>query len=559
MKNFLERATSLLERGLSVIPIKPRDKAPIYGVTHRTQNAEVVATWAAQFPNANVGVTADERTVILDADDAAALIAKTGPLDTYTVESSPGKAHYYFRRDGFTVRNLELGNLGSLRAENMYVVGAGSVHPKTGLPYRVINDVPLASMGQGLYRHLESLAEEATREINRVILQWDGKEKIGEGSRQYFLRSQAGKLWNGERTEEEMFAVLQELNQKFCDPPKSDGELSRLVTWVMQKEPNPPAIQVTLGGTLPNKEPEKWDALNRGVLLAQKIPPRTALLQDGDVAIFYERSVNQIFAWRGVGKTNFALGLGGALASGGRILNFQATRASRILYVDGELPAAQLQERVRDFIPDAYDENVLCISPELLGLTRAFNFFDQKDFDALRDVIERYHIEVVFLDSQSTVLSGDSLKAEFQEARQRRLLELRFMGVCVVELHHEGKSGQQRSTSKNDDILDVQMQLKKVADWEERDALTFEMVFPKIRHKRQGLQSGYEVTFEAGVWRAQASDIQKLAAEMLKGGASIRAVAKELGVDKGRVERVKRRLSRDKLAVLNQAVSVSGT
>ena len=67
------------------------------------------------------------------------------------------------------------------------------------------------------------------------------------------------------------------------------------------------------------------------------------------------------------------------------------------------------------------------------------------------------------------------------------------------------------------------------------------------------------MTFEAGVWRAQASDIQKLAAEMLKGGASIRAVAKELGVDKGRVERVKRRLSRDKLAVLNQAVSVSGT
>src|SRR2546430_2209325 len=175
MKNFLERATSLLERGLSVIPIKPRDKTPIYGVA------------------------------------------------------------------------------------------AGSVRPKTGLPYRVINDVPLASMGQGLYRHLESLAEEATREINRVILQWDGKEKIGEGSRQYFLRSQAGKLWNGERTEEEMFAVLQELNQKFCDPPKSDGELSRLVTWVMQKEPNPPAIQVTLGGTLPNKEPEKWDALNRGV------------------------------------------------------------------------------------------------------------------------------------------------------------------------------------------------------------------------------------------------------------------------------------------------------
>ena len=146
MKTFIERATPLLQRGLSVIPIKPRDKAPIYGVTSRTQDAEIVAAWAAQFPEANVGVASDERTVILDADDAAALIAKTGPLHTYTVESSPGKAHYYFRRDGFTVRNLELGNLGSLRAENMYVVGAGSIHPKTGLPYRVVNDAPLAGL-----------------------------------------------------------------------------------------------------------------------------------------------------------------------------------------------------------------------------------------------------------------------------------------------------------------------------------------------------------------------------------------------------------------------------
>ena len=53
-----------------------------------------------------------------------------------------------------------------------------------------------------------------------------------------------------------MFAALQELNQKFCDPPKSDGELSRLVTWVMQKEPNTKGPAVTFSQERPMEKPE---------------------------------------------------------------------------------------------------------------------------------------------------------------------------------------------------------------------------------------------------------------------------------------------------------------
>jgi hypothetical protein len=194
---FLDRAVPLLERGFSLIPLKPASKEPIGpGATSKTRDAAIISEWASRWPDANVAVCADENFCILDLDKVAGFSAKTS-LHTYTVQSSPGKAHLYFRKNGFEVRNLELGKLGSLRAVNHYVVGAGSIHPKTGEPYRVIKDVPVAELEIGLYHELEWLAREADREVARITVNWDGVSKIEEGMRQYFLRSQAGKLWDG--------------------------------------------------------------------------------------------------------------------------------------------------------------------------------------------------------------------------------------------------------------------------------------------------------------------------------------------------------------------------
>jgi Bifunctional DNA primase/polymerase, N-terminal/AAA domain len=244
---FAERAADLQQRGFSLIPLQARDKKPILGVTSKTRNADVIASWAEQYPDANVGVVADDEFVILDADNADKMVELTGRLNTYTVQSSPGKAHFYFRRNSFPIRNLELGTLGSLRAENMYVVGAGSIHPKTGEPYRVVNDAPVATLHPAVYRGLEIQAQHAEREVARITANWDGLSKIPQGMRQYFLRSQAGKLWDGEKPEEELFAELQDLNEKFCDPAKDESDVYRLVSWVMTKEPNIPGAECVIG------------------------------------------------------------------------------------------------------------------------------------------------------------------------------------------------------------------------------------------------------------------------------------------------------------------------
>jgi hypothetical protein len=130
------------------------------------------------------------------------------------------------------------------------------------------------------------------------------------------------------------------------------------------------------------------------------------------------------------------------------------------------------------------------LSPDILGLDRPLNLLES-DGRQLKRLIRKHGIEVLFLDSQSQLLSGDSLEHDFQEARRRYLLSLRLMGLCVVELHHSGKQGLQRGSSKNDDNLDLQMSLTPEKDWEHGDGLRFVLNYEKRRHAgrtRQGLR-----------------------------------------------------------------------
>src|SRR5258708_39737251 len=50
---------------------------------------------------------------------------------------------------------------------------------------------------------------------------------------------------------------------------------------------------------------------------------------------------------RGVGKTHVALHIGGAVASAGTFLKWKAHKSRRVTYVDGEMPAADLQARLK--------------------------------------------------------------------------------------------------------------------------------------------------------------------------------------------------------------------
>ena len=62
-----------------------------------------------------------------------------------------------------------------------------------------------------------------------------------------------------------------------------------------------------------------------------------------------ERGTAMVRGRRGVGKSSFVLGLSCAIASGKPFLRYEVPDPAGVLFVNAELPAADLQERLRRY------------------------------------------------------------------------------------------------------------------------------------------------------------------------------------------------------------------
>ena len=66
--------------------------------------------------------------------------------------------------------------------------------------------------------------------------------------------------------------------------------------------------------------------------------------------ILPERSLAMLYSPRGIGKSWLGLSIGLAVASGGSLLRWNAPSPRRVLYVDGEMPLADLQARLSSIL-----------------------------------------------------------------------------------------------------------------------------------------------------------------------------------------------------------------
>ena len=146
---FLDAALSYAERGISVIPLKPRDKRPAIktGDGHSgaaTTNAATIEMWWNQRPDANVGIVLEpSRLVVLDVDGPQGQhtpndLARQHSNDlspSATTKTGRGQHIYYSVPDGFDVPpSTTLGTKLDFLAAGKLVVAAPSVHP-TGAVY----------------------------------------------------------------------------------------------------------------------------------------------------------------------------------------------------------------------------------------------------------------------------------------------------------------------------------------------------------------------------------------------------------------------------------------
>ncbi|MBA3832320.1 MAG: AAA family ATPase [Chthoniobacterales bacterium] len=215
-----------------------------------------------------------------------------------------------------------------------------------------------------------------------------------------------------------------------------------------------PTIQSNMV-TLYESEPDgKWpNALSRAVVASSQLcelnlQRRRRLLGDW----FCEGDLGFIYAFRGVGKTWLALSIARALSEGGRVGEWQAHAPTNVLYVDGEMPADLIQARDRG-LSHGHGE-VAFLNHEILfdRTQRVLNITDPELQQAITGYCLSAGVKVVVLDNLSTLASGMKENDAFAwEQVNNWLLQFRRHKIAVIFVHHAGRNGEARGTSKRED------------------------------------------------------------------------------------------------------------
>lgn len=96
-------------------------------------------------------------------------------------------------------------------------------------------------------------------------------------------------------------------------------------------------------------------------LMAADLPQRQFLLDP----LMTTKTLTLLYGPRGLGKTFVALGIAWAVASGDGFLGWRAARPSRVVYLDGEMAAAEMRDRLGLFgpVPDQLEFMIAGQSP----------------------------------------------------------------------------------------------------------------------------------------------------------------------------------------------------
>ncbi|MCC7267177.1 MAG: AAA family ATPase [Caulobacteraceae bacterium] len=301
---------------------------------------------------------------------------------------------------------------------------------------------------------------------------------------------------------------------------------------------------------------ENLRPLDVEAFLRLPLPERDFLLDP----VFPERGLAMLYAPRGVGKTWAALSIGLAVATGGKFLRWQAQRR-RVLYIDGEMRAEDLKHRLALLTAGLNAEvapgffRVACADVMETGLPDFATLEGQAEVEPLL-----HDTDLVILDNLSSIAKGDENEQKRWTPVADWCLAQRRAGRSVLMVHHAGKSGQQRGTSRREDLLDLVIALRRPEGAMAADGARVEVHIEKCRGASGEALDPMEATLKshaaAALWSWRAVELAepeprfdgravqpelKVAAEhALLDGLTVAEAAKASGLGVGTVGRLRR-------------------
>jgi len=273
-------------------------------------------------------------------------------------------------------------------------------------------------------------------------------------------------------------------------------------------------------------------------LVATALPPRQTLLDP----ILTSKTIALLYGPRGLGKTFVALGLARAAAAGESFLGWRASRPHNVLYLDGEMAALDIQQRIAAFGPPPATLDFI-----LADLNRG-PLIDLAHGDSQRRLVKGWgQPELVVIDNLATLAGLRDGDPDRWHELQRFLMRMRQSDIAVLMVHHANKHGLQRGTSKREDVVDMVMALRRPADGSPADGARFEIHFEKTRGLCGAATRPVSARLddEAGrlVWHWQPVEdpVLERATALVERGADARALREALGVSRAHAYRLRRR------------------
>lgn len=385
----------------------------------------------------------------------------------------------------------------------------------------------------------------------------------------------ASLLWDLGLTHKEALNVLMEHYNPRCMPSWSEGDIKKKIINAYKYTTKPfgtelPENQFEVETPLEMLEPKefkaseiskeskaplgqkpkkKLDSINIRDFRHSLVKPKEHL-----IGPFVRQGLSMVYAPPGVGKTHFALGIAFAVSTGGSFLKWKTENMASVLYIDGELPAHILQDRIAPLVdavshdmpinfefitPDRQEEGVMPDIATIGGQAALKEHVDRADFIVVDNI-------------SSLVRSGKENEAESWIPVQDWALGLRRAGKSVLFVHHSGKGegASPRGTSKREDVMDLIIGLSHPAGWEADKGCEFEVKFRKARNFRnaeeiRSFQAKYVHTeFSSPSWEVIGIDERNSdkIEQMSRDGVSQKDIADELGISKQYVSKVVKNL-----------------
>jgi RecA-family ATPase len=259
-------------------------------------------------------------------------------------------------------------------------------------------------------------------------------------------------------------------------------------------------------------------------------------------------------AYRGVGKTWASCGIGLALASGTPFLGWVVPEPAKVLYVDGEMSATQMKERLDAMVSGLETEEARGLADENFHLL-SHEVHDRENgipnlaSDAGRQLVEAQAegCALVILDNLSCLYAPEHGEndAESWAEMQSWILKLRRAGKCVLIVHHNGKPdanghSSQRGTSKREDILNTSVVLARRPGMA-RDRFTWDFT----KHRGFTPDNCFQVEIVDGACLMRVGTDAVEAAKdaeilrMINEGRSIKDIKAQCEVGQDRIKRVR--------------------